>query len=183
MTAEPYLPTRVGLDALAELDKVGWSALHHAYGRGVVGSQLSGDVARSLNFLRDDPLEALAEGLWSNICHQGTVYEATAYALPFVAAVAAGDVSSDLRSHLCALLGEIAVNGSFVAPRGSHSGSYGQDVDALIRRTLIRCSPYLESIKTADQNLRSLVAAIQLLAEHPTVENRNSLDKMVDPEN
>jgi hypothetical protein len=78
------------------------------------------------------------------------VYEATTYALPFIAAVAAGDVSADLRSALSTLLGDIAINGSYVAPGESHSGSWGEGVDTLIQQTLTRCDPYLESIEKVD---------------------------------
>jgi hypothetical protein len=177
----PYLPTRVGSDALAELDCVNWSTLHHAYGQGVVGDDVSGDVERALALLRDDPLRALNDGLWSNICHQGTVYEATAYALPFVAAVAAGDVSADVRSALSVLLGEIAISGSYVAPAGSYSGSYGEGVGALIQQTIIRCDAYLDAIEKVDQKSAPLVAAIRKLTADPSDENRDTVDQIIDP--
>lgn len=181
MSALPYLPTRVGFDALAELDNVDWSTLHHAYGQGVVGTELSGDVARALVLLRDDPVRALNDGLWSNICHQGTVYEATAYALPFIAAIAAGDVSADLRSALSTLLGDIAINGSYVAPGGSHSGSWGEGVDTLIQQTLTRCDPYFDSIEKIDRMSAPLVAAIRRLTAEPSDENRETVDDIIDP--
>ncbi|MDQ0923469.1 hypothetical protein QF038_001977 [Pseudarthrobacter sp. W1I19] len=43
---------------------------------------------------------------------QGTVYQATAYAVPFIAAVAAGEVPDGLRVPLVALLGDTAIGGS-----------------------------------------------------------------------
>jgi hypothetical protein len=180
VSALPFLPSRVGLDALAEVDSVDWSTLRHAYGRGVVGTDLAGDVAKALSLLRDDPTRALNDGLWSNVCHQGTVYEATAYALPFIAAVAAGFVSTDLRSALSTLLGDIAINGSYVAPGGSHSGSFGEGVGALIQQTMTRCDPYLDSIEQIDQKSAPLVAAIRLLITEPSDENREKVDDIID---
>jgi hypothetical protein len=126
---------------------------------------------------------ALNDGLWSNICHQGTVYEATAYALPFVAAIAAGDVSTDLRSRLSTLLGDIAVAGSFVAPGGSYAGSYGDGVEELIPHTMTRCDGYLHTIEKVDPQLAPLVAAIRLLTADPSDENRHTIDDIVDPKN
>lgn len=99
-----YQPNATGLDALDELDHVDWNRLQHAYGKGVVSLEgsnaslsIAGDVARSLAALRVDPSFAIGDGLYSNVCHQGTVYEATAYAIPFIAAVAAGDVPDSIR--------------------------------------------------------------------------------------
>jgi hypothetical protein len=178
----PYLPTRVGFGALTELDRVDWSTLHHAYGHGVVGDDLSGDVARSLALLREDPVTALKDGLWSNVCHQGTVYEATAYALPFIAAVAAGDVPDDIRSGLAALLGDIAISGSHVAPGGSYAGSYGKGVDVLLRQTISRCDGYLEAIAQADRTFAPLVAAVRLLTTDPSEENRQVVGSIIDPD-
>jgi hypothetical protein len=183
LNTPPHLPTRVGLDALAELDRVDWSTLHHAYGQGVVGHDLFGDVAGSLALLRDDPLTALNDGLWSNVCHQGTVYEATAYALPFIFAVAAGNVAADLRSGLCTLLGDIVINGSYVAPGWSRAGSYGAGVEALIHDTLLRCDGYLASIEKVDPSFAPLVAAIRLLTYDPSDENRQQVEYIIEPKN
>jgi hypothetical protein len=180
--AEPYLPTRTGFDALTELDHVDWTTLEHAYGVGVVTEEgLAGDVARSLALLRDDPETAL-EGLWSNVCHQGTVYEASAYALPFVAAVAAGDVPTELRSWLASLVGEIAVGGSFVAEDGSHAGSYGEGVDTLIRETVVRCDEFLASIERSDPALAPLLAAVRVVNADPSDENREAVLLLLDPD-
>jgi hypothetical protein len=179
--AEPYLPERLGFEALNELDRVDWSTLNHAFGQGVTAGGIGGDVPGSLALLADDPLTALNDGLWCNICHQGTVYEATAYAIPFVAAVAAGDVPSDLRAQLTDLLGYIALNGSFVAPSGSHSGSHGDGVDALIRRTIIRGDDYLTSIEQFDEQLSPIVGANRLVTIDPSDENRDTAEQIIDP--
>ena len=179
---EPYLPTHVGFEALAELDRVEWSSLSHAYGRGVVGGDLFGDVARSLALIREDTRRALVDGLWSNVCHQGTVYEASAYALPFIAATAAGDVPVESRSLLVALLGDIAVGGSHVAPGGSYAGSFGEGVDLLIRDTVRRCEGYLVHIEQAEPAKASLIAAIRLVTAEPSDDHRQAVLDLIDPE-
>ncbi|MBG0567615.1 HEAT repeat domain-containing protein [Actinoplanes aureus] len=61
------------LDDLATVD---WSALTHAYGA-------ADDVPDLLRDLAGGSGKALSE-LYGNIWHQGTVYEATAYAVPFL---------------------------------------------------------------------------------------------------
>ncbi|MEU5974801.1 HEAT repeat domain-containing protein [Streptomyces sp. NPDC047315] len=84
----------------AELDGVGWEELEHAYGE-------AEDVPAMLRGLVGDEgeaSEALGE-LWGSIVHQGTVYEATAAAVPFLARLAAGGVRT---VDLLVLLGAIA---------------------------------------------------------------------------
>lgn len=181
MIEPPYLPVHVGFDALDELDHVDWSALTSAYGKGVVGDELYGNVQRSLALLRQDSNTALGEGLWSNVCHQGTVYEVTAFALPFLAAVAAGDVPSEVRMGVSTLIGDIAIGGSFVAPDGSHSGSFGDGVDIAIQQTMSRCDGYLAAIENADPRFRPLISAIRALTLDPSDENREALDDVIDP--
>ncbi len=65
---------------LSELDKVRWSELSHAYGPATDVSKLISDLASKKVAKRN---QALTE-LQSNIVHQGTVYTATPYAVPFL---------------------------------------------------------------------------------------------------
>ena len=65
---------------LSELDKVRWSELSHAYGPAADVPTLISDLASKNVGTRN---EALTE-LQSNIIHQGTVYTATPYAVPFL---------------------------------------------------------------------------------------------------
>ncbi|MFE0464306.1 hypothetical protein ACFW1A_34135 [Kitasatospora sp. NPDC058965] len=65
----------------ADLDTVPWHALTHAYG----GAEDVPDLIRAL-YLDDE--EAVAEAvdeLWGTIIHQGTIYQASAPAVPFLA--------------------------------------------------------------------------------------------------
>jgi hypothetical protein len=181
MSPEPHIPRAVGLEALSELDQVDWSSLDHAYGEGRVGIELEGDVAGSLALIVKDVGTALAEGLYSNVCHQGTVYEASAFALPFVGAIAAGDVSTATRVALLGLFADIAAGGSHVALNGSYEGAYGAGVDALIRATVVRCDPYLSLIEQADADLLPLVAAIREVTTSPSDENRQAVFQLIDP--
>ncbi len=181
MSPEPHLPTALGLDALAELDEVDWSSLTHAYGEGRLGSELAGDVAGSLALIAHDVRTAVNEGLYSNVCHQGTVYEASAYALPFLGAVAAGDVPSATRAQLVTLFADIAVGGSHVTVSGSNSGAFGAGVDQLIRTTIARCDGFLGLIAEADSTWGPLIAAIRRLTANPSAENRDAVLQLIDP--
>lgn len=68
------------MNPLEGLDEVPWHTLSHAYG-------LDYDVAQLLRVLASESPEARWEaflGLHSTIYHQGTVYEATPYTVPFL---------------------------------------------------------------------------------------------------
>ncbi len=68
---------------LEKLDQVQWHTLKHAYGS-------AADVPDLLRLLASPDPEVRQKVLWtlySNIYHQGTVYEATAYAVPFIVEV------------------------------------------------------------------------------------------------
>lgn len=170
---------------MEELNQVDWNRLQHAYGKGVVplaavnvSLGIAGDVAGSIAALRDDPSFAIGDGLYSNICHQGTVYEATAHAVPFIAAVAAGNVPEGIRVPLLALLGEISIGGSFIARDGSHAGSYGDHVDVLITDSLATSMPRLSTVRTP--KLVALIQAIQSLLVDSTDAHRDAVESAID---
>ncbi|MFI8240467.1 hypothetical protein ACIF83_24830 [Streptomyces sp. NPDC085866] len=86
---------------LADLDRVAWPELGHAYGT-------ADDVPGLLRAVTRADEEAAAEAeeeLWSSIVHQGTVYEATVAAVPFLARFAAAGVR---RANLLGMLGAVA---------------------------------------------------------------------------
>jgi hypothetical protein len=73
-----------GGDALAGLDDVDWAGLRHAYGP-------AGDTPGLLRALvSESPAkrEHAVHELYGNIFHQGSRYEATAHAVPFLAGLA-----------------------------------------------------------------------------------------------
>ncbi|WP_143145029.1 HEAT repeat domain-containing protein [Streptomyces humi] len=83
------------------LDQVDWAQFHHAYGS-------AEDVPALLRDLASPVEETAAEAeqeLWSSIVHQGTVYTATAPAVPFLARLVVEGVR---RSALVGMLGVIA---------------------------------------------------------------------------
>ncbi|MFF3458946.1 HEAT repeat domain-containing protein [Streptomyces sp. NPDC002730] len=84
----------------ADLDSVSWAELEHAYGS---AEDLPG-VLRALAGDEEQAAEALDE-LWGSILHQGTVYAATASAVPFLAQMVAAGVRP---VDLLVLLGGIA---------------------------------------------------------------------------
>ncbi|WP_234544787.1 hypothetical protein [Streptomyces shenzhenensis] len=85
----------------AGLDQVDWSRLCHAYGS-------AEDIPALLRDLASPAEETAAEAeqeLWGSIVHQGTVYTATAPAVPFLARLVAEGVR---RSALVGMLGVVA---------------------------------------------------------------------------
>ncbi len=181
-----YRPNGTGFNALDELDQVDWSRLEHSYGKGVVPPRvaggvslaLTGDVSRSLAALRTDPSLAITDGLYSNICHQGTVYQATAHAVPFIAAVAAGDVPDGIRAPLLALLGDFSIGGSYVAPNGSHTGALGDHVHVLVTESLATSMERLSTIRMP--RLVALIQAIQALLLESTDARRDAVESGID---
>ncbi len=88
-----------------ELDRIPWKQLKHAYGT-------AADVPGLLRALRTAPRDRSDDDapLWSvftSICHQGTVYEASCYAVPYLLKLAADRTVPD-RAGVLFLLAEIA---------------------------------------------------------------------------
>lgn len=86
--------------------EIDWSALHACYGPAT-------EVPRWLRELvgspSDERSEAIAE-LWGNLCHQGTVYEASAAAVPFLfEAAKSSELSPADRNQLLALVVHIGL--------------------------------------------------------------------------
>jgi hypothetical protein len=139
VTRPPHIPlvvpTAPGPGALAELASVPWDKLAHAYGKGtsrregrnpftketIVMVQNGVDV-HLRNLVSEDQQEreeAVSDGLWSTIWHQGTIYEATGYAVPFLAAIAA-DPAVGTRSSILSALGCI-LRSALTSPDDPHS--------------------------------------------------------------
>jgi hypothetical protein len=157
-----YLPA-LGFAALDELDRVPWKVLDHAYGHGILSERLNENVPGSLRALAAaDPLPAL-NALWSNISHQETVYEATAYAVPFVAAIAAAPTFSR-RLELVQMLASIALSSSFSTEDGSFSGAFGEGVADLIREALVKSEPAMRAAAELDPVIPPVVDALLALA-------------------
>jgi hypothetical protein len=92
------------------IDNIDWANLNHAFGPAV-------DLPALLKDLFSDDQEKCSQSideLFGNICHQGTVYEATSYAVPFIFA-ALDDPETPKRDELIGLLGCIATGESYHA--------------------------------------------------------------------
>ncbi|MGN9914565.1 HEAT repeat domain-containing protein [Phytohabitans sp. LJ34] len=89
---------------LERLDDVDWDRICHAYGP---ASDVP-DQIRDLCAADPDRREKARWQLWGNIFHQGTRYEATAYAVPFMLEVLADPDGAD-KAELVLLLSAIAV--------------------------------------------------------------------------
>jgi hypothetical protein len=91
-------------EPLAGLDDIAWSGLEHAYGE-------AADVPALLRTLLSDDVHERQKTiyqLYGNIFHQGTRYQATAYAVPFLARLAL-EPSTFRRAEIVDLLGAITV--------------------------------------------------------------------------
>jgi len=96
---------------LEKLDELNWKSLNHAYGSaGDVPQLIRGLLKKSPDPWADDaPLPAL----FSNIWHQGTAYEATAYAVPFLFELVQNRQTPQ-REFILMLLAAIAEGSSFL---------------------------------------------------------------------
>lgn len=95
---------------LDRLDDIPWKRLTHAFGP-------AEDVPHLLRSLRTASVELTGEAsplwhLFGNIWHQGTVYEATAHAVPYLIELAACPLVPD-RSGILGLLAAIATGSSY----------------------------------------------------------------------
>lgn len=167
-----FVPTQSGRAAGTELSRVPWHELDHAYGTGVCGPSPTHDVAASLRRLCDDDREAIGEGchaLYGNIYHQGTIYEATAYAVPFLAAIAAGHPWRGATLQLLAMLGRIALSSSHATEDGGHAGAYGDGVDVQVRAALRASAPWLRPLCEGEPLVAAAAQAILAYAEDDAV--------------
>ncbi|MEU2622092.1 hypothetical protein ABZ642_28865 [Streptomyces sp. NPDC007157] len=125
----------------ADLDQMDWSRFRHAYGSAEDIPALLRDLA--------SPVEKTAseaeQELWSSIVHQGTVYSATAAAVPFLARlVAEGVRQSDLLGMLGVIAGSVDEHDMPVpgAARDAVAAQLGlllsllADSDRKVRRTM-----------------------------------------------
>jgi hypothetical protein len=120
-------------DLLAGLDDVDWHSLHHASGP-------ADDVPRLLRLLLSDD-EAVRDDAWetlySNVWHQGTVYEASAYVVPFLLRMLGSDGPPGQMS-LLHFLSALAQGSSYLAAhaRSDEQRDHWQDILARDGRDL-----------------------------------------------
>jgi HEAT repeat protein len=114
-------------DVLAGLDEIEWSELEHAYGSaedvpGLLRALLSGSP---------DERKKTIHSLYGNIFHQGTRYEATRYAVPFLAKLALHPDTFQ-RQDIVYLLGSITVGyDESYLPRGIDIAGQRAEIEQL----------------------------------------------------
>jgi HEAT repeat protein len=94
---------------LKTLDAIDWKSLKHAYGE-------ASDVPKLLRALASDHAgkrEGALDALFSTIWHQGTVYSASAAAVPFLIELSMSDAQGDLPAILD-LLAHLATGSSYL---------------------------------------------------------------------
>ena len=118
---------------LEGLDRIDWKTLRHAYGP-------AGDVPDLIRALLSEvPAErrAAIHELFGNIYHQGTVYEAAAYAVPFLIELLISPSTPDRESVACLLASIASGTGYFdVHARDESSRERWQQILANKGKTL-----------------------------------------------
>lgn len=165
-----FVPTRTGAAALDELAQAPWDRLKHAFGAGpLIYMGYPFDVAASLrDIVADDP-EKAEEALlsfWDTLCHQGTIYEASAWAIPFLIAFLVDVDADDPRGVAVAgLLASISAAACLPEPpHGSQAGAWGRGVRALTRGALAASFPHLEELRRRQPRQEALVSLLQAAA-------------------
>ncbi|MFJ7526682.1 HEAT repeat domain-containing protein [Streptomyces griseus] len=142
----------------AELDALPWASYTHAYGS-------AEDVPGALRALAGDDDAAAQEAqseLYGSILHQGSVYEASAHAVPFLARIAAAGIRT---VDALLLIGGIAEGGADPDP-GAASGSdpagtagVRESDEAACRRAVVAQLPLLlASVRHEDRAVRQAAA-------------------------
>lgn len=101
------------MDPLAGLDEVPWHELRHAYGN-------AANLPRLLRAVATGDKDA-DEELATSIVHQGTIYDSTAYAVPFVLALLRQASDTDHRMWLLVTLAQVARGRSWAETQGGSS--------------------------------------------------------------
>lgn len=166
-----YVPINTGPAALAELARVDWTRVKHAFGTGpltYMGTPF--DVAASLSEIEAADAERVDEALlsfWDTLCHQGTIYEASARALPFLAAWLAGTDDDNPRADaVLQLIAAIAAAACLPEPpTGSYAGAWGKGVRELTRRALAASMPHLDEARRRQPRRTDAVSLLRAAAQ------------------
>ena len=195
---DKYVNIRSDIPALAVLYDVEWSTLHHAYGEASDFPILLTAAVSTDEDDREFALQLLHETIW----HQGTIYQATAFAVPFIAELIK---SPDITNHadFVYLLASIAQGtGAFeerirnekdeakwreiFARKGtdlddviSESKKWGRATRDIVRKYLYLLYPYLNSPDAFNAWIASALACYPELGHEtiPLIERAIDLEK------
>lgn len=151
---------------LETLNDIPWKDLGHAYGSAEDVPGLIRDLAGS-----DDQQEEALSAFFGNIWHQGTVYEASAYAVPFLMELASNRQVSR-RDEILGLVGAIAEGNSYLEVHAPHSEFHRarSDFDAQLRRELEHVSNARQAVRrhqaVLEQLLFDLDPMVRVAAAH-----------------
>ena len=115
---------------LDPLDSIDWSKINHCHGPAT-------DLPATLRALASGDDKQREHALWElhgNIWHQGTVYEATAVAVPFLLALVTNDHPD--RVEILSLLALIADGNSYAAVHGNILKLDDQEYEAQLAREI-----------------------------------------------
>ncbi len=125
---------------LEGLDKIDWSKLRHAYG---AATDVPGQIRSLLSEDKRVREEAMYE-LCGNILHQGTVYEASAYTVPFLQELLKSPNTPNVAS-IATLLAEMARgNDVYAGILGNHNMIKGITYEEMWRNILAKQGKVLE---------------------------------------
>jgi hypothetical protein len=94
---------------LESLDSIEWNILSHAYGEASDVPNLIRGLASADKKIRESSLWTL----YTNIYHQGTVYQASAYAVPFLIELLKSEYVLD-KDTILTLLGHLATGNAYL---------------------------------------------------------------------
>ncbi len=139
---------------MEKLNQVPWKQLTHAYG----SAEDVPELLLALRTARPDAPSDENSPLWclfGNIWHQGTVYEATSYAVPFLLELAS-DAGTPDRIGILALLAEIAKSGLYAS----------EDAEAVRAHNAVGAG-FALLVTIADEKGAVALAAVHVLAQLP----------------
>ncbi|MEU9164849.1 hypothetical protein AB0D29_31815 [Streptomyces sp. NPDC048424] len=127
-----------------------WAQLSHAYGS-------AEKIPTLLDRIASEPDGELWSGLWSALCHQGSVYSASFAALPWLAGVAAGD---DAEQAVNALTLAGAITGGAHQPHGA--GDVRTEYAGEISKLLSLANEHLRNASERKKYIELLEAVLSL---------------------
>jgi len=150
---------------MKELTCVDWSILRHAYGTGRETSfSVTYDCEKTLRDLASDDETVFDEAMtsvFSMLCHQGTIYEASAHAIPFLVAFLAGaDEPRELTLVAVAIACIAGAASRPDSPHGSHAGAWGPGVGELTKRALELSADRIERCRKNEPDLGELFGLV-----------------------
>jgi len=131
---------------LEGLDEINWSQLHHAFGNASEVPNWIRDLLSEDKRIRENAIYKLSE----NLLHQGTVYEASYCALPFLIELLKSTIIPD-KAEIAMLLADMGNN------LGSARYELLETEDSISRTTLNKRNKYAEAIRlSVNQELHML---------------------------